>query len=725
MSRLDAAPAGQTTLDLAISGMSCVACAARIEKVLNRKPGIEAAVNFASERAHVRYAPDRASEQEIIAAIGKAGFGAEPVGEARDAHQDTWRLERRRFLLACALTLPFFYDMVAMAAGLPVVPPLVQLVLATLVQFLCGGHFYRGAWASLRGGLANMDVLVALGTSIAWGYSAVVVLFGLHRPLYFETSAAIITLVSLGKLLEARARRRAGEGIARLMQLRPAVAHLEREGVVSDVPVSAVRVGDVFVLRPGESVPVDGAVIDGRSEIDESMLTGESIPVLREAGATIFAGTLNTTGLLRARATGVGAQTALAAIVRMVEQAQGSKPHVQRLADKVAGVFVPVVVGLAVLTFAVGWILAGSALRALDPALAVLVIACPCALGLATPTAVMVGTGRGAANGILFRDAAALEQAQKLSVLALDKTGTLTEGRPEVRTLVPAPGVDEKRLLTVAAALEAGSEHPLARAVMARAEKEGVIALPVTSFRAVPGQGVAAELDGAPALLGSPRFLAQGGVALDAQIVAEMERQGGTVIGVALDGAPLGLIALGDQLRGDAAEAVRALKAIGLRVTMLTGDNERAAAAVARALGLDEYRAGVLPADKADAVAALRREGAVVGMVGDGVNDAPALAAADVGFAIGAGTAVAMETAGVVLVSSELRRVPDAIDLSRATLAKIRQNLFFAFIYNVLGIPLAASALLTPVIAGAAMAMSSVCVVSNSLLLNRWRPRES
>lgn len=714
-------------VDVAITGMSCAACAARIEKVLNRKPGVDAAVNFAGETAHIRYLPGLFSEEALIEAIGRAGFGArllrddarDGVAEERDA---AWRRERTRFVVTVALSSPFFYDMVAMLAGWPEVPLMAQLVLATIVQFVCGGHFYRGAWASLRGGLANMDVLVALGTSIAWGYSTVVVLGHLPLPVYFEAGASIITLISLGKVMEARAKRRAGAGIARLLGLQPAVAHLERDGAVQDVPVSTLKVGDVFVVRPGESVPVDGAVISGRSEIDESMLTGESLPVLKDEGTDVFAGSVNSAGALRVRATGVGAQTALAGIVRMVAQAQGSKASVQRLADRVAAVFVPTVTGIAAATFLISSLIGSGWPAALVAAVSVLVIACPCALGLATPTAIMVGTGRGAAAGILFRNADALEQAQKLSVMVMDKTGTLTLGRPEVRALHPVAGVPEHALLALAAGLEADSEHPLGRAIVARAEAQGVTPLVVDAFAAVAGRGITARIGEDEVRLGSPVFLAEAGLAGDPGLVEALQAEGSTVIGVARAGGLLGWIALADSVRPDAQETVDRLRESGMRVVMLTGDNERAARAVAETLGIEDVIAGVLPGDKAATISALREEGGVVGMVGDGVNDAPALAAADVGFAVGSGTGVALETADVVLMSDDLMRVCDAIALSRATIAKIRQNLFFAFIYNILGIPLAAMGYLSPVLAGAAMAMSSVSVVSNSLLLNRWIP---
>ncbi|BBC78991.1 heavy metal translocating P-type ATPase [Acetobacter orientalis] len=720
----------ERSLDLALTGMSCAACAARIERVLNRVPLTQAHVNFATERAHITFVPGVVEPETLISCIEKAGFGAKPL-EALSApdqkaiRAQSWRRERNHFLLTLVLALPFFVEMGAMFCGFGhVLPGWLQFVLATPVQFYCARHFYKQAWNALRAGAANMDVLVVLGTSIAYGFSAFVVVLHAQQHLYFEASVSIITLISLGKLLEARAKNKTGAGLESLLHLQPQIAHVEADGVVLDRPVQAVKVGNIFVVRPGESVPVDGVVIEGASEINEAMLTGESLPVLKTLKAQVYAGTLNTTGLLRVQATGVGADTALAHIVKMVEQAQGSKASVQRLADKVSQVFVPTVVVLALLTFLLGWFVTGHVVWSLVSAVSVLVIACPCALGLATPTAIMVGTGLGARAGILFRNADALEHAQKLKTILVDKTGTLTQGKPTVSDVLPLKEVDPTRLLSVACALEKGSEHPLARAVVDYALQKKVPEQSITDFQAVPGMGVKAKFSGQVALLGSPRFLTDAGLPVKQGMVVGLEQDGKTVIGVALGTEVLGYIALLDQLRPEAASTVAALKAAGIQVIMLTGDNERTAQRVARQVGVNAYLAGVLPSQKAEKVQAYRAEGSLVGMVGDGINDAPALAAADVGFAIGAGSDVALESADIVLMKSDLRSVLDAISLSRATLSKIRQNLFFAFIYNVLGLPLAAFGLLNPIVAGAAMAMSSVSVVSNSLLLNRWKPLE-
>jgi P-type Cu+ transporter len=563
---------------------------------------------------------------------------------------------------------------------------------------------------------------------MAYGLSAVVTLAGLqHQHVYFEASAVIITLVLMGKLLEARAKLGTSAAIEALVRLQPRTARVERDGVLVEVPVESMQIGDLFVVRPGESIPVDGLISTGESGVDESMLTGESLPLGKRPGDKVFAGTLNQQGLLRCRAEGVGAATMLAGIIRLVREAQGTKAPIQRLADRVAGVFVPVVVAISALTFALWWGIGGDLAPALVNAVAVLVIACPCALGLATPTAIMVGTGRGAQVGVLVKNAVALEQAEKIRTLIVDKTGTLTEGKPVVTDVVPAAGFSTRDLVAAAASLESGSAHPLAHAVLEHAKELHLALAPMRDFRSVTGMGVQAVLDVAALggeqtlLLGAPDFLAQSGLAIDAAAIRPLVEQGKTVIAVGGAGRVLGYVAIADKLRPSSREAVAKLKRMGIDVVMLTGDNAATAKAIAEAAGVSTYRAQVLPGEKAAAVAEFKTEGRVVGMVGDGVNDAPALAAADVSFAIGAGSDVALEAADIALMRNDLISVVDAISLSRATLGKIRQNLFFAFIYNVLGIPLAAAGMLNPVIAGAAMALSSVSVVSNSLLLRRWR----
>ncbi|WP_415035792.1 heavy metal translocating P-type ATPase [Azonexus sp.] len=722
----------ESVIEFAIGGMTCAACSTRLEKVLNRQPGMQANVNLAAERARVRL--QGVTAEAVIAAVAKAGFSASIVdADTREREKEekarVYQRELRHFWIAVALTLPLVGQMAFMfgeAGHSAELPRWLQFVLATPVQFWIGARFYDGAWKSLRGGGANMDVLVVLGTSMAWIFSTVVTFFALEQHVYFEGAAAVITLVLLGKLLEARAKARTSAAIESLIRLRPKTARIERDGTWTDVPVESLMPGDIFLVRPGESVPVDGEVVEGDSSVDEAMLTGESMPVGKRAGDKIFAATANGNGSLRCRATGVGEDTLLAGIIRMVGEAQGSKAPVQRLADKISGIFVPVVCLIALATLLGWWWWGGNFATALINAVAVLVIACPCALGLATPTAIMVGTGQGARAGILVRNAQALERAEKIRVLALDKTGTLTEGAPRLVDIVPVAGtgctVDES--LRLAAALEQHSEHPLARAVVAawRTQTGGELP-PVAQFAALTGQGISGQIDGRDFRLGSPVWLNL----VDETAILDLQKQGKTVVVLAQSDAagvflPRAYLAIADTLRASSRAAVQRLHQRGIRVVMLTGDNAATAAVIAQEAGIDDYRANILPGDKAAAIAALKAGGEVVAMVGDGINDAPALAAADVSFAIGAGSDAAIEAADLTLIRNDLMGVADAISLSAATLGKIRQNLFFAFIYNVIGIPLAASGLLNPVFAGAAMAMSSVSVVTSSLLLRRWRP---
>ncbi|NHO56953.1 cadmium-translocating P-type ATPase [Acetobacter lambici] len=720
-----------TSVDLALSGLTCASCVNRVEKVLNALPSVQATVNLATERAHVSFIPGVVDVAALIAQVEKAGYGAtvysqqDPDAQDRQ-HKAEWRREWRNFVLAAVLSLPFLGQMLGMLAGVhaAMLPLWGQFVLAGVVQVWCGRAMYGGAVHALRNGAANMDVLVVMGTGIAFVFSTVVTAFGLDQPVYFETSALVVTLVLLGRLLEARAKARASAGMQSLLHLQPRTAHVERNGQWVEQPVEQLIPGDVFMVRPGESVAVDGQVLDGQSDLDEAMLTGESAPVAKTKGDRVFAGTLNQTGALRVQASRVGAQTVLSGIVRMVEQAQGSKASVQRLADRVAAVFVPAVLGLAVLALGLGWAITGDFGASLVNAVSVLVIACPCSLGLATPTAIMVGTGLGAQAGILFRNADALEQARKMDILVTDKTGTLTMGRPGVVQVQRAPDVDEQTMLGLACALEQSSEHPLARAIVAYATARGVEPAAITDFKAIPGHGVQARASGEDVHLGSLAYMLQLGCPVDTALTDGWQARGQSIVALARAGAVVAYFGLADQVRPEAQLAIAALRSEGLRVVMLSGDNERAAQAVARQVGIDEVVAGVLPDGKATQIARLRAGGQhCVGMVGDGINDAPALALADVSFAIGAGADIALETADVVLVRSQLTALVDAVSLSRATVAKIRQNLFFAFIYNILGLPLAAFGLLDPVLAGAAMAMSSVSVVSNSLLLNRWKAR--
>lgn len=729
-------------LSLALEGMTCAACAARIDRALNRIPGAQASVNFATESARVRYDPGRADPGAILAAVEAAGYRAHvkrDLGAERRA-EELRRLEvyhrlKRELIAALILTLPLLAQMVPMlwrgalsggADHAELLPRWLQLALATPVQFWIGRRFYLGAWHSLRGGGANMDVLIALGTTMAWALSAAVTVFGLHdQHVYFEAGAAVITLVLLGRLLEARARAGTSAALEGLLRLQPKTVRVERNGTPVEVALAEVAIGDRVLVRAGESVPVDGIVREGDSRVDESMLTGESRSVSKVPGARVHAGTLNQEGLLVCEATGVGDSTLLAGIVRLVAEAQGSKAPIQRLADRVSGVFVPVVIAIAVATFLLGWWLGHEATQALLNAVAVLVIACPCALGLATPTAIIVGAGRGAQLGVLIRNAAALELAGRLKMLVVDKTGTLTEGKPEVTAVVPAAATTRSELLRVAASLEQGSTHPLAEALQAAARAEGVVPAPLVEFLLAAGKGVRGRLAGTEgeAVLGSLDYLAEQGIVADDAAVAPLQRAGQTLVGVALGGRLLGLIALADRIRPTSPAAVARLRDAGVDVVMLTGDHVATAKAVADRVGIREYRAGVLPSEKADAVRVLKSRGVVTGMVGDGVNDAPALAASDVSFAMSAGSDIAIEAADITLMRPDLGAAVDAILLSRATVAKIRQNLFFAFFYNVLGIPLAALGLLHPAIAGAAMAASSISVVGNALLLRRWQAR--
>jgi Cu+-exporting ATPase len=725
----NADPSAPTLLEFSITGMTCAACAARIERALNRLPGTQATVNLATERARVRYIPGPVTRDQLLAAIRRVGYGAEEVsGGENDAerlrHAADYATLLRQFWFALALTAPFLAQMAWMFSGqhAELLPRWLQLALATPVQFWIGRRFYVAAWHALRGGGANMDVLVALGTSAAYLFSAVVVVVGAEQHVYFEASAAIITLVLMGRLLESRAKSRTSATIKQLLQLQPRTARVERAGIVRDVDLSEVRIGDLVVVRAGDRVPVDGDIVDGSSSVDESMLTGESLPVSKHPGGKVFAGTQNQQGLLRLRATEIGSATQVAEIVRLVSEAQGTKAPIQRLADRVSGIFVPVVMLIALATFVLWWTIGGAFTPAMIHAVAVLVIACPCALGLATPTAIMVGSGRGAQSGILVRNAAALEQAGKIRTLVVDKTGTLTQGRPVVTEIVAVANVKAAELLTVAASLEQGSQHPLAIAIRAHAQSAGTGLQPVIDFSSATGAGVRGNVAGTLYFLGAPDWLTSQGYASDVSHVRRLAANGSSIVALAGPGGVLGYFAIADQMRSSSKAAVRRLESQGVTAIMLTGDNDATAAHIAKEAGIDQYRANVRPGDKAAQVRALRTAGTLVGMAGDGVNDAPALAAADVSFALSSGSDIAIEAADVTLMRNDLMSVADAVSLSRATVAKIRQNLFFAFVYNVLGIPLAAAGMLNPVIAGAAMALSSVSVVTNSLLLKRWKP---
>ena len=709
---------------LGVTGMTCAACASRIERVLRRVPGVAAAsVNLATEIARVD-GDGRVTPATVEAAIARAGYGTRPTdhGGTPEDHR-TLRQDMASILFGAALTVPLIVPMLgALIDHHVMMPAWWQVALATPVQFWLGAPFYRGAWKALRGGTANMDALVALGTSAAYGLSLYLMLGGATH-LYFESAAVIIVLVRLGKWLEARARRHTLKALEALESLRPTEALVRRDGRDVTVPAAALRLGDLLVVRPGDRIAADGAVAEGRSSVDQSLLTGESKPVDVERDDQVIGGAVNGDGLLLVRVTAIGAESMLSRIVRMVAEAQGAKAPIQRLVDRISAVFVPVVLAIAALTVA-GWLLAGHGLEpAILHAVAVLVIACPCALGLATPTAIMVGTGVGARHGILIRDAVALETAGATTVMAFDKTGTLTMGKPQLTDIATVSDLPRDRALALAAGLQQGANHPLAYAVIEAASR---VAPPVVAdLRTLPGRGVAGHVDGRSLLLGNERLMEEQGidVSLLSGAAQALQEKGNTVSYLADAEAKhaLAVLAFGDAPKANVRKALAALRALGVRTLMLTGDNSAAARHLAAEIGLDDVRAELLPADKVAAVAQLKGKGEIVAMVGDGINDAPALAAADLGIAMASGTDVAIETAGVALMRGDPLLAPAAIDLARATRRKIVQNLVWAFLFNVLGIPLAAIGGLTPVVAGAAMALSSVTVVTNALSLNRWR----
>ncbi|MCC0564374.1 heavy metal translocating P-type ATPase [Brevibacillus borstelensis] len=727
-------------VELNISGMTCAACATRIEKGLQKVPGvIQAHVNLALETGSVEYDASQASVADLIRQVEKLGYQAvrkDEQSEAETADRRAQEIERQtgKFLFSLILSLPLLWAMVSHFSftsfiWLPdmLMNPWVQLALATPVQFVVGKQFYVGAYQALRNKSANMDVLVALGTSAAYFYSLYMAIqsigTGAHMiELYFETSAVLITLILLGKLFEAKAKGRSSEAIRKLMGLQAKTAVVIRYGEEMTIPVDEVRPGDIVYVKPGEKVPVDGVVLEGQSAVDESMLTGESIPVDKTVGDNVIGATLNKNGFLQIQATKVGKETALAQIIRVVEEAQGSKAPIQRLADSISGVFVPVVVGIAVLTFVIWyWFVSpGDFASALEKGIAVLVIACPCALGLATPTSIMAGSGRAAELGILFKGGEHLETAHRLDTIVLDKTGTVTKGEPEL-TDVFAYDMDESELLALVGAAEKNSEHPLAQAIVKGIGEKGVSLGAAEAFEAIPGFGIRAVVNGREVLVGTRRLLAEKSISYEqaADVMSSLEKEGKTAMLAAVDGRLAGMVAVADTIKPTSREAVKRMKEMGLTVIMMTGDNRQTAEAIARQAGIDQVIAEVLPEGKADEVKKLQQQGRKVAMVGDGINDAPALATADIGMAIGTGTDVAMEAADITLMRGELTSVADAIVMSHKTIRNIKQNLFWAFAYNTVGIPFAALGFLAPWLAGAAMAFSSVSVVLNALRLQR------
>jgi Cu+-exporting ATPase len=722
--------AGSRSSRLQVEGMTCASCVARVEKALLKVPGVSAAVvNLATENATVE-ALATVPVASLTAAVENAGYAATEIVDDLPLPErpvaEWWPVA-----VAAALTLPLAAPMLLQLFGIDwMLGGWWQMALATPVQFWLGARFYRSGWRAVRARAGNMDLLVALGTSAAYGLSVYLLLkHGAHGMphLYFEASAAVVTLVLLGKWLEARAKRQTTDAIRALNALRPSTARVRRDGIEVEVPVARVKVGDLVVVRPGDRVAVDGEVLEGRSHVDESLITGESLPVAKDVGDRVTGGAINAEGALVVRTTAIGAETTLARIVRMVESAQAAKAPIQRTVDRVSAVFVPVVLGLALLTF-LGWAFAtGDWERALVNAVAVLVIACPCALGLATPAAIMAGTGVAARHGILIRDAEALELAHAVTVAAFDKTGTLTEGKPELVAVQAAAGTSPGEVLAWSAALQRASSHPLAQAVQDKARADRLEVPSVSDAKALPGRGVEGVVRGESLVLGSSRLLRElkveaGPLSAEADRLAQQGRTVSWLLRRRGDSAELlGLLAFGDTVKPSARRAIERLHQLGIRTLMLTGDHRASAQFVADALGIREVQAEVLPGDKAEAVRRLRSGGEVVAFVGDGLNDGPALAAASCGFAMAGGADVATETAGITLMRGDLRLVADSIEVSRRTCAKIRQNLGWAFVYNVLGIPLAAFGLLSPVIAGAAMAFSSVSVVGNALLLRRWR----
>lgn len=725
---------GSTTFDLPISGMTCASCAGRVERALGKVPGVQSvSVNLANERAHVEVL-GQMDPSVLIAAVDKAGYTATlPQSETTTEANQAQRLHRERWalLLAILLALPLVLPMLVAPFGLHwMLPAWAQFALATPVQFIFGARFYIAAWKAVRAGAGNMDLLVAIGTSAGYGLSIYEWLTahpGMAPHLYFEASAVVIALVLLGKYLESRAKRQTASAIRALEALRPERAIRVIAGREENVAINALKLGDLVMVKPGERFPVDGEVVDGQSHADEALISGESLPVPKQPGDKVTGGAINGEGRLLVRTLALGAESVLARIIRLVEDAQAAKAPIQKLVDKVSQVFVPAVLLLALITLVGWWLYGASVETAIINAVAVLVIACPCALGLATPTAIMAGTGVAARHGILIKDAEALERAHEVSAVVFDKTGTLTSGTPKIAHLAAVDG-NEDVLLQQAGALQRGSEHPLAKAVLDTCHEKALAVADVTASQSLAGRGIAGTLNGQPLALGNRRLLEENGLSAGdlADSANAWEAEGRTLSWLIEQGAQprvLGLFAFGDTLKPGALDAVQQLKAQHITSHLLTGDNRGSARVVAQALGIEDVHAEVLPADKAATVAELKKTG-VVAMVGDGINDAPALAAADIGIAMGGGTDVAMHAAGITLMRGDPRLVPAALEISRKTYAKIRQNLFWAFVYNLIGIPLAAFGLLNPVLAGAAMALSSVSVVSNALLLKTWKPKD-
>ncbi len=731
----------QEKVDFDISGMTCAACATKIEKRINKMDGVDHAnVNFALENISVVYDKGEVQIDDMVAAVKKLGYELIPKQsseEKMDHKQDEIKQQTRKFIFSAILTLPLLWTMVAHFNFLSFIylpdilmNPWVQLALATPVQFIIGAQFYKGAYTSLKNKSANMDVLVALGTSAAYFYSIFLTFEWMlagsvgEADLYFEASAVIITLIVLGKLFEVRAKGKTSQAIQKLLGLQAKTARVIRDGVEQEIPIEAVLVKDLILVRPGEKIPVDGEIMEGQSAVDESMLTGESIPIDKDIGDTVIGATVNENGSLQIKATKVGKDTALAQIVKVVEDAQGSKADIQRLADRISGVFVPIVVLIAVIAFFVWFFLVtpGDFRASIIPTISILVIACPCALGLATPTSIMAGSGRSAEMGLLFKGGEHLELTQSVGTVVLDKTGTVTKGEPTLTDVVVGEGFTEEDVLQIVATAENPSEHPLAQAIVKGVKERDIQLLEADRFEALPGYGIRAEIQGQVVFVGTRKLMREQEVTISAETETTMERlerDGKTAMLIAVAGKLAGVIAVADTVKDTSAEAIERMHQLGLEVIMLTGDNERTAEAIAKQVNIDQVIAEVLPDQKSDVIQKLQSEGKKVAMVGDGINDAPALALADVGMAVGTGTDIAIEAADVTLMRGNLNSVVDAIIMSQKTMRNIKQNLFFAFIYNTIGIPIAAIGLLAPWVAGAAMAFSSVSVVLNALRLQR------
>lgn len=724
--------------EFAITGMTCAACATRIEKGLNKMDGVSFAnVNLALEKTTVEFNPSEVTAADIIAKVEKLGYGAHQKQDGKeqvDYREKAIKEQKLKFIISAILSLPLLWTMFGHFSftSFLYVPdllmnPWVQMIFATPVQFIIGKQFYVGAYKSLRNGSANMDVLVVMGTSAAYFYSvyqAIVTMGAHHGPhLYFETSAVLITLILLGKLFEAKAKGRSSEAIKKLMGLQAKTAMVIREGVEKEIPLEEVMMGDTILVKPGEKIPVDGEVIEGTTAVDESMLTGESLPVDKASGDLLYGSTLNKNGFIKMKTTKIGRDTALAQIIKVVEDAQGTKAPIQRLADKISGVFVPIVIGIAILTFLAWLVLVdpGNFTAALEVLIAVLVIACPCALGLATPTSIMAGSGRAAEFGILFKGGEHLEQTQGIDTVVVDKTGTVTHGKPVLTDVHVATGQDEEQFLSWIGAAEKQSEHPLAEAIVQGIQEKGIELGDVQFFEAIPGHGVQATVSGQGVLVGTRKLMKQYGIDIQPILptMEKLEADGKTAMLAAINGQYAGLVAVADTIKETSKEAISRLQGMGITVMMMTGDNERTAQAIGKEVGVDAVIAEVLPEGKAEEVKKLQQQGKKVAMVGDGINDAPALTIADIGMAIGTGTDVAMEAADITLIRGDLNSIADAILMSRKTMRNIKQNLFWAFAYNVIGIPIAALGLLAPWVAGAAMAFSSVSVVLNALRLQR------